>query len=187
MSQRGDHYYVTTGSGKNRRRERRTSWSSASGSFQRFFDDVLVLAAEEMNLNLVRQLEPWPLHQCVPFRQELLAGLFSRTYEIELEPGFHLAENLIRDALTSDVRHRIGGDTQIIDSMDVVHDAITFKHVLLPVWLMPYKYKGKLYQLMVNAATGEVCGERPYSWVKITFAILAGLLLAGAIYLFTQS
>ncbi|MCA9041617.1 MAG: hypothetical protein KDA65_14785 [Planctomycetaceae bacterium] len=184
--QRGDHYYVTTGTGKNRRRQRRTRWTSASGSFQRFFDDVLVLAAREMNLKLVQRLEPWPLHQCVPFRQELLAGLFSRTYEVELPQGFKHAQSLIRSRLESDVRSRIGGDTQRIDSMDVAHDAITFKHLLLPVWLMPYKYNGKLYQLMVNAATGEVIGERPYSWVKITFAVLTGLLIIGGIFLLFQ-
>ena len=184
--QRGDDYYVTVGTGKNKSRQRRTRWSYASGSFQRFFDDVLILAAREMNLKLVQELEPWPLQNCVPFRQELLAGLFSRTYEVELEDGFHSAEALIRNRLESDVRHRIGGDRQRIDSMDVFHDAITFKHLLLPVWLMPYKYKGKLYQLMVNAATGEVTGERPYSWVKITLTVMACLLIAGVIFFFTQ-
>ncbi|QDU82173.1 hypothetical protein Pla110_39280 [Polystyrenella longa] len=184
--ERGDHYNVTTGSGKNRQTVRRTRWSHASGSFQRFFDDTLILAAREMNLSLVQQLEPWPLHQCVPFRQELLAGLFSRTYEVELDEGFVAAQSLVRARLKADVENRIGGDTQRVHDMDVVHDAITFKHLLLPVWLMPYKYKGELYQLMVNAATGEVTGERPYSWVKIASSILAGLLVVGAVLLLSQ-
>ncbi|MCL4210758.1 MAG: UDP-N-acetylmuramoyl-tripeptide--D-alanyl-D-alanine ligase, partial [Phycisphaerales bacterium] len=41
--ERGEHYYVTVGSGKNRRTERRTRWYPASGQFERFFDDVLVV------------------------------------------------------------------------------------------------------------------------------------------------
>jgi hypothetical protein len=39
---------------------------------------------------------------------------------------------------------------------------------------------------MVNGRTGEVQGERPYSWIKITLAILAFILLVCLILLLTQ-
>ncbi|MCA9023027.1 MAG: hypothetical protein KDA74_22910, partial [Planctomycetaceae bacterium] len=87
----------------------------------------------------------------------------------------------------SEVCSRIGGDTQRVDSVQSQYDAITYKHLLLPLWLMSYQYKGELYQVAVNAATGEVNGERPYSWVKIMFASLAAaaLVIGGAV-LFIQ-
>ena len=34
------------------------------------------------------------------------------------------------------------------------------------------------YRVFVNAASGEGQGERPYSWVKITLAVLAGVAAA---------
>jgi len=58
---------------------------------------------------------------------------------------------------------------------------VTFKHVLLPVWLAAYKYRGETYRFVVNGRTGRVQGERPYSKGKIALAVLAGLLVAGAI------
>lgn len=130
------------------------------------------------------KLEPWPLGKCAPFNQEMLAGYLARTYEIELDEGFGEAKQRIDEALDSDVRRRIGGDTQRVHSINSRYEAITFKHLLLPVWLMAYRYREKTYQVMINAGTGEVQGERPYSWVKITLAVLAGIAVAGTLAFF---
>ncbi len=179
--QRGENYTVTVGTGKNRRTETRTRWYPASGRFQRFFDDVLVLASPGMNRSLMQKLEPWPLQKCIPFTQQVLAGYVARTYEIDLEPGFKEARDRIREALEADVRRRIGGDKQRVHDIDTRYDAATFKHLLLPVWLLAYNFKGKTYQVMVNAGTGEVQGERPWSVVKILLTVLAVAAVVGAI------
>ncbi|MEO1997255.1 MAG: hypothetical protein ABGZ17_18450 [Planctomycetaceae bacterium] len=179
--QRGEYYYVTVKTGKNRTRQRRTRWYPASGRFQRFFDDVLVLAARGMNRKLLNKLEPWPLGRCQPFTQQLLAGYLARTYEVELSDGFQDARKRIDHALRSDVQRRIGGDTQRISSIDTRHDAITFKHLLLPVWLLAYRYNQKTYQVVVNAGTGEIQGQRPYSWAKILLTTLAVAAIVGGV------
>ena len=185
--QRGVYYWVTVGSGKNKRRVRRTRWYSASGAFQRFFDDVLVLAARGLRRDLMQSLEPWPLHECLPYNQQVLSGYLAKTYEVELDEGFHEGKQRIDATIEQDVRQRIGGDTQLIHSISTRYDAITFKHLLLPIWLMAYHYKEKSYQVMINAGSGEVQGERPYSWIKITLAALAAATAIGtAVILFSQ-
>lgn len=171
--QRGDAYYVTVGEGNNQRQERRVSWTWVHGEFERFFDDVLIIAATKQQLDLVVSLEPWPLHQLRSFTPEVLAGFFSRTYDVALQDGFKQARERIDSELSMDVRHRIGGDEQQITSQKTNYSAITYKHLLLPVWLLAYRYRDKTYQVMINATTGKVSGHRPYSWVKITFAIIA--------------
>lgn len=180
--QRGEDYTVTVGSGKNRRTERRTRWYPASGEFQQFFDDVLVNATKGLNAGLVQELEPWPLDKVAVYNQQMLAGFLARTYEVLLPEGFELAEVRIQDRLEREVRRRIGGDRQRIDQMDVRHSAITFKHLLLPVWMMAYRYQDKPFRVYVNATTGEVQGERPYSWVKIMFAVITGVISAAVGY-----
>jgi len=185
--QRGEHYWVTVGTGKDQRQEMRTAWYPAGGSFQRFFDDVLVLSARGLNRDLMTELEPWPLAKCVPFDQEFLAGFLARTYDVPLDEAFQSAKARIDAAIETDVRERIGGDEQIVNSVHSRYDAITFKHLLLPAWLMTYRYHDKPYQIFVNAATGEVQGERPYSWIKILIAVSLGVVLAATtIFLFSQ-
>ena len=109
--QRGEHYTVTVGTGKDQRTETRTRWFPASGKFQRFFDDVLVIASEGFPPGLIQELEPWPLGKCIPFSQEVLAGFLARTYDTELPAGYKEARVRMEHALTQEVRKRIGGDT----------------------------------------------------------------------------
>jgi hypothetical protein len=176
--QRGEHYTVTVGSGKNRHTVVKTRWYPAYGSFDRFFDDVLTLASTGLPTKRLVALEPWPLNACVPFDRQFLAGFLARTYEVEIDRGFAQAKELMDRALEAEVRERIGGDVQIVESIEADYSAITYKHLLLPVWMMAYRYKEKVYQVVVNAGTGEVQGDRPYSWVKITLAVLGGLAAA---------
>ena len=116
----------------------------------------------------------------------MLAGHLARTYDIELDECFHEAKSRIDDTIQTDVRQRIGGDTQRVQSVNSRYEAITYKHLLLPVWLLAYKYSDKTYQVFINAATGEVQGERPYSVWKIAFAVITGLTVAGVIAAMSQ-
>ncbi len=59
---------------------------------------------------------------------------------------------------------------------------MTYKHILLPMWICSYRYRDKIYRFLVNARTGEVQGQRPWSWVKITFAAIAAAVLVFLLY-----
>ena len=72
----------------------------------------------------------------------------------------------------------IGGDEQRVTGVQTQVSAVTFKHILLPVWMAAYKYNGQTYRFVVNGRTGRVQGERPYSKWKIAFAVLLGLVFA---------
>ena len=176
--ERGEQYWINAGSGKNRRRQRRTRWYPASGSFQRFFDDLLIVASRGLPPKVMRNLEPWPLKDCIPFKPDVLAGFLARTYETSLNDGFLESRRHMNRALEQEVKKRIGGDTQRVHDIDTRYDALTYKHLLMPVWLLGHRYRDKVYQLIVNARTGEVQGERPYSWIKIALAVAAALVIA---------
>ena len=47
----------------------------------------------------------------------------------------------------------------------------------MPVWLVGYTYGRKTYQVVANGYTGQIAGEQPYSWIKITLAIIFALLV----------
>lgn len=184
--QRGDAYYVTVGEGNNQRTERRINWSWVNGEFEMFFDDVLIVAAHNIRKDLIQYLEPWPLDQISPYTPELLAGFFSRTYDVKLEDGFQSARQRMEITLNGAVRSRIGGDEQIVSSQQTNYSAVTFKHLLLPVWLLAYRYRQKTYQVMINGATGQVSGQRPYSWVKITIALVLTAIAIFMVWQFSQ-
>jgi len=84
--------------------------------------------------------------------------------------------------IEEDVKQDIGGDTQRISKISTHYSAITFKSVLLPVYVVAYLFNQKSYQVLVNARTGDVQGDRPYSTLKIVlFTLLSIILLIGLI------
>ena len=176
--ERGDDYYVTVGSGKNRRTERRTRWRSVSGTVWNSFDDVLILASHSLPKKHAQQLEPWDLENLVGYGDEYLSGFAAESYQVDLERGFELARGVMDDEIRATICRDIGGDHQRIHSVKTQYNNVTFKHILLPVWISAYRFRDKIYRFLVNARTGEVQGERPYSWIKITLFALAVLAVA---------
>jgi len=179
--QRGDAYYVTVGSGNNRRTERRIRWSSAGGVVSNAFDDVLVLASHSLPKDKADKLEPWDLAALTPYDDSFLAGFTAESYTVSIAEGFEEAKAIMADVIRGTVRRDIGGDEQRISSMQTQYSGLTYKHLLLPVWLSAYRFGDKLYQFLINARTGEVQGQRPYSWIKIALAVLAGLIVIAVI------
>lgn len=183
--QRGTHYYenrTVTRDGKQQTvRVRKTKWRSVSGRVARFFDDVLVLGSRSLPKRYTDALEPWDLSEMEPYQPEFLAGFRAEGYQIELEDAFTEARAIMDRVIHRDVKFDIGGDAQKVSHVDTQIGTLTFKHVLLPVWMAAYKYRGKTYRFVVNGRTGRVQGERPYSAFKIFFAVLLGLLVAAAI------
>ncbi len=187
--QRGTIYYVNQQvrvmvDGKSQMQNRKVQkirWQAARGRVTRFFDDVLVLGSTSLPKSYTDALAPWDLSELEPYQPEFLAGFRAESYTVSLEDGFTEASAYMNRMITRDVRFDIGGDRQRISNIDTDVSRRTFKHILLPVWLAAYKYRGKTYRFVVNGRTGTVRGERPYSSAKIAIAVIAGLTLAAAV------
>lgn len=189
---RGDNYtdtetYTAVENGKTVTRTRtvvRTRWTPVSGSVQNGFDDLLVLASESLPRKYAERLEPWDLEHLSGFREEYLSGFQAESYQIDLAQGFERAREVMSGVIAGAVRSDIGGDHQQIHSIDTRYHDITFKHVLLPVWISTYRYRERAYRFLVNARSGEVQGERPWSgWKIIGFVLLMAALAAVGIVL----
>lgn len=190
--QRGDAYYVTRTrtvmvDGKQQQQtyqERRIRWSPVSGHVRHVFDDVLVQASDTMgpsNQTTEYGGRSWDLAALEPYRTEYLAGFRAEAPAVALDEGYNRANDVMEQMLVRDIKFDIGGDAQQISSMRARYSDITFKHVLLPVWLASYRWNNQPFRVVVNGRTGQVSGQRPYSWWKIAIAVLLALIVAGAI------
>jgi hypothetical protein len=81
------------------------------------------------------------------------------------------------------VKRDIGGDHQRISDVDVNYSDITFKHILLPVWISAYRYNEKVYRFTINARTGELVGKRPYSVMKIVSTVVAVIVIIVGLFM----
>lgn len=187
--ERGTTYYenrTVTRKGKSEtRRVQKTRWRPASGRVARWFDDVLVLASKSLPKRFTDALQPWDLSALEPYQPEYLAGFRAEAYTVEIGNGFDEARAIMDRRIGRDVKNDIGGDKQRIHEVQTAISKVTFKHILLPVWLAAYKYRGKTYRFVINGQSGRVQGERPWSVVKILFAVLAVAAIAVAVGYFS--
>jgi predicted RNA-binding Zn-ribbon protein involved in translation (DUF1610 family) len=173
--ERGDAYYetqyVTVNGQRQARQVRKVRWSPASGTVEVRFDDILIPASTSLETRRVAELTPWDLQACVAYQPDYLAGFAAERYSLALGDGFKMAQERMQPVIHSMICRDIGGDEQRVRHQKTRYDDLTFKHVLLPIWMSAYRYRGKVYRFIVNARTGEVQGERPYSAWKIGLAV----------------
>lgn len=125
----------------------------------------------------LERLEPWDLYEIKPYEPAYLSGHKAQTYQIPLDGGFERFKQIAYGEVMTDCRRDIGGDEQQVNEFDIAYSAITFKHLLLPIYAGAYGFNGKTFQIVVNGRTGEVQGSRPYSWIKIGALVLAIVLV----------
>jgi LSD1 subclass zinc finger protein len=160
------------------RRVQRINWFPASGHVDFFHDDVLVMASQSLPRDLRGAAGQWNLKGgLVAYQPEFVSGFRAEAYQIGLREAFPLAKEQIDAQVYTLVRKDIGGDQQRVHDVSTQYSGITFKHVLLPVWISAYRFRDKSYRFLVNGQTGEVAGESPLSWQRVTLLVVAILIV----------
>lgn len=184
----GYYYYVTESyrdpQGRTQtRRVRKIRWQSSSGSLEHFFDDTLVQGSTGVNHALLTGIEPFPTNELVTYEASYIRGWVVERYQIDLTQAAQSSREKMDAELYQMCSRQVPGDTHRNLQVNATYSARTFKHVLLPVWLVSYTYGPRVFQVVANGFTGAIAGQRPYSWVKITLVALAALAVVGTIVL----
>ena len=143
---------------------------------------VLVGAVGALTNKLAGGFRTWNTKELVPYQEEYIAGFQAEAYQIGLKDAFVGGKKQIDNRVEELVCADIGGDHQRINSVNTQYSHLTFKHILLPMWVSAYLFSGKTYRFLVNGQSGEVVGESPKSGWKIFF-LVCGILLALFLFL----
>jgi hypothetical protein len=171
----GRYYYVENDKGE---REQRVEWRPVSGSLEHFFDDLLVPASRGVHPKLLEKIAPFPTTSDItPYDPGYLSGWVVEQYQIDLAAAAQDSRNRMEAQVRSMCASKVPGDTYRNLRVDADYSALTFKHVLLPVWLLTYTYGAKTYQVVANGYTGKIAGKYPISWIKVSIVVAAVLLL----------
>ena len=164
--------------------DKSTTWERVQGRVEMVHDDVVVPASHSLEGSLAGAVRDWDTRALVPYQPHFVSGFRAEAYQVGLADGFAAAKRQIDARIQAAIRARIGGDAQKIDSVHTRHSGVTFKHVLLPVWICAYRYRDRAYRFVINAQTGVTSGEYPWSWVKVTLLVVAALV---AIWIYGQA
>ncbi|MFN0204418.1 MAG: hypothetical protein ACKVTZ_23065 [Bacteroidia bacterium] len=184
----GYYYYetetYTDSEGRRQTRQvQKVRWVPTSGYYEYFFDDVLIVASKGLPQDVLDKINDFKLEKIVNYDSQYLMGWDCEVYQMDLKEGFKRADKRMDESLYALCSKQVPGDTQRYLQVSSRKSALTFKHILLPIWIAAYTYNGKIYQFVVNGQTGSITGEKPYSTVKIFFAILAAIIIV-ALFLY---
>ena len=183
----GYYYYetetYTDSDGETQTREvQRTRWEYHRGNFDKFFDDILIVASKGLPHKVITPIYPFELEKVVNFSNNLLVGWEAEIYSLDVLEGYQIADKQMDKELRRIASNALGGDTQRGLSVHSQKWGQTFKHIILPVWICSYQYNDKTYQFAVNGQTGKINGSKPTSWIKVTFFILFIIAISFGIY-----
>jgi hypothetical protein len=175
------HYYYTTETyvenGRTQTRQvRHVRWEPAAGRLQHFFDDDLVCASIGVHPSLIRAIEPFPTTDLKPYDGGYVAGWVVERYQIDLVGAAQRARDAMNAKLQMMCAQQIPGDTYRNLVVSPRYSDQTFKHILAPVWLLRYNFRGRAFQCVMNGYTGLVSGEYPKSPWKIAMLVLAAIV-----------
>ena len=178
----GTHYYetesYTDSDGKRSTRQvQKTRWWPSAGSLDHFFDDELVSASRGVQADLLDRVEPFPTKQLKPYNAGFLSGWVVERYQIDLITAAQRARDQMDSALRNLCASQVPGDTHRNLMVSANYAGQTFKHILVPIWLLTYDFHGKAFQVVINGYTGTIAGRYPKSWWKIALAALVGLIV----------
>jgi hypothetical protein len=187
----GYYYYetetYTDANGRTQTRQvQKTRWEPSAGSLDHFFDDELVPASKGVHEPRLRAIEPFPTKELVAYSAAYLSGWVVERYQIDLIAAAKEARQEMDAEMNRLCAAEVPGDTQRGLQVESDYSGQTFKHILVPIWLLTYNYSAKNFQVVINGYTGSISGAYPKSSVKITLAILAGLAVIGLIVLLTH-
>jgi DNA-directed RNA polymerase subunit RPC12/RpoP len=178
------YYYYTTetyedSNGRTQtRRVQHVRWEPAAGELEHFFDDELVCASVGVKPQLLRGIEPFPTtSQLVPYSSAYVTGWTVERYHIDLVAAAQNSRAQMENELRALCAAEVPGDTHRNLQVESRWSKQTFKHILVPVWLLSYHYGARAFQVVINGVTGRVSGEYPKSWIKITLAVIAALIV----------
>ncbi len=176
------HYYYTTetyrdNQGRTQTRQvQHVRWEPASGHVDHFFDDEPVPGTQGVSQTLLRQVEPFATAELVPYDTAFLSGFIVEHYQVVLVEAAQTSQDAMTEKLRQMCASEIPGDTYRNLVIHPTFSAQTFKHILVPVWLLSYLYGTRMFQVVVNGYSGQMAGQYPKSPWKIAFLVLLAII-----------
>ena len=177
------HYYYTTEAYRDNQGRRQTRqvrhvrWEPASGEVRHFFDDEPVPGTHGVSHTLLTGVLPFPTAELVPYDTAFLSGFVVEHYQLVLLEASQQSETSMTRQLQEMCAAEIPGDTYRNLNIQPRFSARTFKHILVPIWLLSYTYGNRAWQVVVNGYTGKMAGDYPKSPWKIALLVLAILIV----------
>ncbi|KKL25857.1 hypothetical protein LCGC14_2401080, partial [marine sediment metagenome] len=161
----------------------RGDWYPMSGEHHGSYPNLLVGASGALTPSETSKICPFDLAEGVPPQQADLSSVTVEQFSVPRKYARPLARGIVEKIEEKTCAGQyVPGRTRNVHA-NVRIEALSSEPVLLPVWIMAYRYKDRLFRFLVNGQSGKATGHAPVSWLKILMipAIILAVILTRAL------
>lgn len=154
-------------------------WYPLSGEHRARYQGVLVGASGALTPNETSQLCPFDMDQAVAPAEVDLDNFTVEQFNVARKYARPMAKSGLEslERRTIDLEH-VPPTSRNVKVNLRIHDMHS-EPMLLPVWIMAYRYKDQLYRFLINGQSGKSTGQGPVSYQRM-FMVL-GTVVAVAL------
>ena len=153
----------------------RGDWFPLAGQNQASYQGLLVGASSVLTPAETSALCPFELSAGIPPDQVDLENVVYEQFRVQRKYARPLAQAGLEAQERETCRKYVPGNCRNLH-VNVRVEGLTGEPVLLPVWIMAYRYKDQIHRFLVNGQTGQCTGTAPTSYAKIAGVI--GIVIA---------
>lgn len=159
----------------------RGDWYPLAGEHREEYSGLLIGASGVLTAAETASIHPFDLTERVPPDQVDLENVTFERFSLQRKYARPIARQGMERRIQQDVdRYYVEGKARNIHA-NVRVESMSSEPVLLPVWIMAYKFQDQLYRFLINGQTGKAAGQAPTSFGKI--ALVAGAVCLGVLLL----
>ena len=173
---RTETYTTTDSKGKvqtHTRQVRETEWWPLSGRHHRYYSGYLVSGSKGLAQKEATTIMPFNLPALKRFEPYFLAGWLCEEYSVGPDKALQAAHQEFFRREHENIKAFLPGDTNHSLNVQTRFSQENSDLCVLPVYILTYRYRGKLFQFLLNGQTGKCFGRKPISWRRISMAVLA--------------
>jgi hypothetical protein len=153
----------------------RASWFPLSGQHHGEYRGVLIGASGALTPAETGAICPFDLGAGVAPQKIDLDNAVVEQFRVQRKYARPLAQQGLENLESQACCQYVPGRCRNMHANVRVED-LAAEPVLLPVWIMAYRYRDQVYRFVANGQTGHCAGTAPRSWQKIAVAVGAILL-----------
>ena len=157
---------------------KRGDWAPISGQHASEYRGVVVGASSVLTPHETAAICPFNIDLGKTPDQVDLEHYVVEQFRVQRKFARPMARESIEQLERDSCRKYVPGRARNI-KVNVQLEGLIGQPVLLPVWVLAYRYKGDLYRFLANGQTGKHTGTAPLSWSRVIMVI--GVVIAAVV------
>jgi len=154
-----------------------SGWVPIAGENRASYNGLLVGASSVLSPQETHEIAPFQMEDALSIDKVNLEKILYEQFRVQPKYARHLAQQGLEERELEACAKKINGRHRHL-KVNVRTENLSTEGILLPVWVMAYRYNHQVYRFLINGQTGRSTGTSPVSAWKVMGVVAVALLAA---------